>query len=147
MSGLSARRRIQVMNRKLGWLKEAQGELKAARDLLATKNYSWACFTAQQVGEKALKAVLLNLGKYSPTHNMVDLLKEIAALSRVPPDVIKAGNTLNRYYIPTRVPDSFSSGAPVDQYSEPDATEAIDLAGILYDFARSALGPPGTPSA
>ena len=55
------------MNRKFDWLKEAEGELKAARDLLATGNHSWACFTAQQVGEKALKAVLLDLGKYSPT--------------------------------------------------------------------------------
>lgn len=134
------------MNRKLDWLKEAEGELKAARDLLSTGNYSWACFTAQQVGEKALKAILLGLGKYSPSHNMVDLLKEIMLLMNVSADVVKASNTLNRYYIPTRYPDSFSSGAPVDQYSQSDAKEAIDLATAVHSFARSTVGPPGTPA-
>lgn len=135
------------MNRKWDWLRQAELDLKAAGDLLASRNFAWACFTSQQCAEKAFKATLFHLGKPVLTHNIVDMLKALTPHLSVPLDVVKAGNTLNRYYIPTRYPGAFSSGAPGDQYFEPEAKEATELARVVHDFARSTLGPagPSTP--
>jgi len=37
------------------WLKQAIADLKAARNSQKANNFEWACFQAQQAGEKALK--------------------------------------------------------------------------------------------
>lgn len=44
------------------WLKQAEADLKAARDNLEDANYEWSCFQAQQSAEKALKAFLYEKG-------------------------------------------------------------------------------------
>lgn len=134
------------MNRTHDWLRQAEADLKAARDLLATANFAWACFTAQQSAEKALNALLLQCGKEVPSHSMVDLLKALVPHQAVPPEVTKAANTLNRYYIATRYPGAFASGAPADQYFRPDAEEAVDLAAAIYDFAQRTVGSAGPPA-
>jgi HEPN domain-containing protein len=41
------------------WLKQAEADLKAAKDSLNDENYEWSCFQSQQSGEKALKAVFM----------------------------------------------------------------------------------------
>ena len=40
------------------WMKQAEADLKAARDSFEASNYEWSCFQSQQSGEKALKAYL-----------------------------------------------------------------------------------------
>lgn len=35
------------------WLKQAEADLKAAKDSLEDRNYEWSCFQSQQSGEKA----------------------------------------------------------------------------------------------
>lgn len=135
------------MNRKRDWQRQAELDLKAAESLLAAKNFEWACFTSQQSAEKALKAILIDHGVSVATHNLVEMLKSLAGRMTLPTDVIQAGNTLNRYYIPTRYPGAFASGAPGDQYFEPEAREAVDLARVVIGFAVQTLGPsgPSTP--
>lgn len=134
------------MNRKFDWLREAEAELKTAEDLHRLGHYSWACFTARQSAEKALKAILLHSSSRPTTHDMVDLLKSIVTKLKVPGDVVQAANVLNRYYIATRYPDSFSSGAPAEKYSDRDAKEATELAKLVYDFCSATLGPAGPPA-
>jgi len=41
------------------WLAQAKYDLSAARQSTKNGSYEWACFQAQQAGEKALKAFLL----------------------------------------------------------------------------------------
>lgn len=132
------------MNRKLDWLRESEAELKTAQDLHRIGHYSWACFTAQQAAEKALKALLLHFSSRPTTHDMVDLLKSIVTKVSVPGNVVQAANVLNRYYVATRYPDSFSSGAPTEKYTETDAKEATELARLVYEFCRTAAGAAGT---
>ena len=134
------------MNRKFDWLREAEAELRTAQDLHRLGHYAWACFTALQSAEKALQAVLLHVRDRPTTHDMVDLLKPIVGRIKVPGNVVQAAIVLNRYYVATRCPDSFSSGAPAEKYSETDAKEATDLAKLVYDFCSATLGPAG-PSA
>jgi HEPN domain-containing protein len=134
------------MNRKHDWLRESEAELRAAETLFGAGHYSWTCFTAHQSAEKSFKAVLLHLGKRTATHDIVDLLKALSPNLAIPADVVKAGNTLNRYYVATRYPDSFATGAPSDKYFEPDAKEAVELARLIHDFAAATLGAPGASS-
>jgi len=49
---------------------------------------------------------------------------------------------LNRYDISTRSPDAFDQGAPVDQFFEGDAQEALRDAEIVIDFARGVIATP-----
>ena len=45
------------------WLEQAQEDLRWAEDLAQRGGYHIACFLAQQVGEKALKAFLYAMGE------------------------------------------------------------------------------------
>ena len=63
------------------WLKQAEADLKAARDSLSDGNHEWSCFQSQQSGEKALKACLYEKGYTSiVTHSLKELLKECSKL-------------------------------------------------------------------
>ncbi|MEM4311894.1 MAG: HEPN domain-containing protein [Nitrososphaerales archaeon] len=45
------------------WLEQAMEDLKWAKDLAERGGYHIACFLAQQIGEKALKAFLYSQGE------------------------------------------------------------------------------------
>ncbi|HUX99148.1 MAG TPA: HEPN domain-containing protein [Candidatus Deferrimicrobium sp.] len=50
-------------NEFLRWFSQAKFDLEAAKVSLNAGNYEWACFQAQQAGEKALKSYLYLHGK------------------------------------------------------------------------------------
>lgn len=65
------------------WIEQAERDLEVARHLAAHAFHEWACFTAQQSAEKAIKAVRLSLGTSIDTikkHEMLELLAQIPAL-------------------------------------------------------------------
>ena len=130
------------MQRDQDWLREAQAELLAARDLLRGGHWSWCCFTAQQAAEKALKAVCEHVRTPHFGHNLNVLRQSIEAQVPVPESVRSACARLNRYYIPTRYPDAFDRGAPADQFFEPDALQAMRDMEEVIDFAERLIGPP-----
>lgn len=130
------------MQRDRDWLREAEAELEAARDLLRGGHWSWCCFTAHQAAEKALKAACERLRVPHLGHNLNTLLQPIAAETAVSQPVRSACARLNRYYIPTRYPDAFDQGAPADQFFEPDAAQALRDVEEVLDLARRLVGPP-----
>ena len=63
------------------WLAQARADLAAAEDSAATGHHEWACFQAQQAGEKALEALLYARGRTSiVTHSLRRLMREAAAM-------------------------------------------------------------------
>jgi HEPN domain-containing protein len=56
------------------WLEQALEDLKWARDLAERGGYHIACFLAQQVGEKALKAFLYAKGEEIVLGNSIEKL-------------------------------------------------------------------------
>jgi len=64
-------------NRWNDWLRQAEDDLLWAKDTLELQRYAQACFTAQQVGEKALKSLALKRG-YDVVRS--HSLREIAAM-------------------------------------------------------------------
>ena len=113
------------MDRTGDWWQQAAGELAAAQTLLAAGHWAWACFTGQQAAEKALKATLEHFRAGRTGHNLNELCQALEAHTPVPQNVREACARLDRHYIPTRSPDAFASGAPVDQFLEVDARQAL----------------------
>ncbi len=130
------------MQRTEDWMREAEAELQAARDLLAHGHWSWCCFTCQQAAEKALKAVGEYFRQHLVGHNLNLMLWEMQPFTAIPEDVRQACARLNRYYIPTRYPNAFDRGAPVDQFFEQDAKEAVQDAELVLEFARRVIATP-----
>ena len=44
-------------NRYADWLRQAEADLRHARNSLEDGDYEWGCFASHQAAEKALKAV------------------------------------------------------------------------------------------
>ncbi|MCK4393262.1 HEPN domain-containing protein [Candidatus Bipolaricaulota bacterium] len=52
------------MERSADWMDTAQGDLEHAKSDVKGGFYNWACFSAQQAAEKAIKAVFQRMGGY-----------------------------------------------------------------------------------
>ena len=65
------------MERSADWIEQARGDLEHARHDLAGAYFEWACFSAQQAAEKAVKAVFQKLGSEAWGHSVADLLQEL----------------------------------------------------------------------
>jgi HEPN domain-containing protein len=115
------------------WLKQAKRKLESARWDIQGGFYEDACFSAQQAAELAAKALLESQGRIEIGHSVQDLLRK-AGVSGA--KLLEAGRTLDRYYIPTRYPNSFSSGTPMDYYDELTAKEAVELAARIIKFVE-----------
>jgi HEPN domain-containing protein len=66
-------------HRALLWLRQAEDDLRAAHLLHVGGQASQACFQSQQVGEKALKAVLAADDRDLRSHSLTALLRELLA--------------------------------------------------------------------
>lgn len=53
------------MERSRDWMDQAQGDLEHAQHDLEHGFYEWACFSAQQAAEKAVRAIFQKLGASS----------------------------------------------------------------------------------
>ena len=124
------------MRRHADWFRQAQRKLDSARWDIRGKFYEDACFSAQQAAELGAKALLESQGRIELGHSVYQLLQ---AVSDVPQDILDAARVLDRYYIPTRYPNGFPAGAPMDFYDQPTAEEAVELAEAILGFVGSQL--------
>jgi HEPN domain-containing protein len=124
------------------WLKQAEADLKAARDSLSDSNHEWSCFQSQQSGEKALKACLYEKGYTSiVTHSLKELFKECSKLDASFNKLSTDARTLDMYYIPTRYPNGLAGDlAPTEFYEREDAEKCIRSAESILKTAKIFLG-------
>jgi HEPN domain-containing protein len=128
-----------VAERSGDWLSQAEHDCQHARNATADRDYDWACFAAQQAGEKALKALVARLGGDAWGHSLLAL---VTALTEREPGVAplrEAAIALDRFYIPTRYPNGFDAGAPHEYFLEADARQAIAHAEAIIEFVRRRL--------
>jgi len=118
------------------WLDEAEDDFSSAEIMLREGKYSKACFFSQQAAEKALKALhIAKYRRYEETHSVSELLRRAEA----PDELVRAGDHLDRYYIPTRYPNVWPSGAPFRHYGEEDAKDALDTSRRVMDFVKKQI--------
>jgi HEPN domain-containing protein len=129
-----------MKSRAADWLKQAGEEFAWARDAYNLKRWSAVCFTAQQVAEKSLKAIALARGALQvKSHSN----REIAEELDIDGDLDEKARILDQYYISTRYPDAFATGAPFEYFVERQAREALEYAQAFLDRARVEIGVEG----
>ncbi|RPJ55253.1 MAG: HEPN domain-containing protein [Acidobacteria bacterium] len=128
------------MNRFRDWFEQASRDLGRAEIDIRYEYWEWACFTAQQAAEKAVKALLMKQGFGIRGHGITSLLKAAEQEQfTVPEQLVEMGQLLDAYYIPTRYPNGFPSGKPGDYYNRRKAEEAVNAAREIVRFCQTHL--------
>lgn len=119
--------------RTIDWLKQAKRDLEHSKMGLKEEFYEWACFSAQQAAEKALKALYQDLHKLAWGHSVRELLENLDdEFDRR--QLSEGAKILDKYYIPARYPNGFDTGAPMEYFTEKEAKEAIEYADKIIRF-------------
>ncbi|MDD5556708.1 MAG: HEPN domain-containing protein [bacterium] len=125
--------------RSRDWYRQAERDLESARVQLGAGFFEWACFIAQQSAEKAAKAVYQKIGAEAWGHSVLDLLTGLGERMPVEDSLLDEGRRLDRYYIPSRYPNSWVSGFPGRYITEEDARGAIAGAETIIRFCKGVL--------
>ena len=123
--------------RSRDWFQQAQHDLEKAKPDRQWQYYGWACFTAHQAAEKAVKAVYYARHGEARGHGIRELLQGLS----LSPDEVMLGQAtaLDRFYIPTRYPNGLPAGVPHDYFSQDDATQAIAAAEAILAWCQDYL--------
>jgi len=127
------------MERSADWIDQAQGDLEHAKSDLERGFYDWACFSAQQASEKAVKAVFFKKGAEAWGHSVADLLEELTSSQSVPDALKEAALELDKSYIPARYPNAHPSGSPRRRYTRVEAQRMVTHAERIVEFCQSLL--------
>lgn len=121
------------------WLKQAEAELKVAREL-GHGHYFLGAFACHQAIEKAMKAAYIQMKRSMPpkTHNLLELAKELDA----PETFISDARLLNPEYAVSRYPDA-ANGVPVEMYDESKAKFLLEVTERLWQWVISVLTSKG----
>jgi HEPN domain-containing protein len=130
------------MNRYKDWLEQAQRDIKKAELDSQNEYWEWACFTAQQAAEKAVKAWLMSQGKEVWGHAITPMLRQIED-PPVDTSLIERAQLLDALYIPTRYPNGFAAGKPSDYFNRHKAQEALEAAHAIIRFCEDHIAGPG----
>lgn len=127
------------MERSKDWINEAEGDLEHARNDVKSGFYNWACFSAQQSSEKAIKAVFQKMGAHVWGHAVSDLIIELSKFHDVPQNLIDGALELDKTYISARYPDAHPSGSPRTKYIKAEAERLISYAEEIFQFCSDLL--------
>jgi HEPN domain-containing protein len=119
------------------WLAQAENDLAFTEHSLHGGFHSQACFAAQQVAEKAVKAVHYLRGARVVIGHSVDGLLEVletAGLAVAELRILAA--QLDLHYIPTRYPNGLPGNLPFEVYTAAQARDALAAARRIVSFAR-----------
>jgi len=121
-------------------MQQAERDLEKAGLDLEHAYYEWACFTAQQAAEKAVKALSQKRGKAVRGHGLLRLMRDLEGDVETPESGLHQARVLDRYYVEARYPNGFPAGAPVDYFDFELARGAVDAADEIVRFCRDHLG-------
>lgn len=118
---------------------EAKKWFQQALEDLSTGHYYASAFWAQQSAEKALKALLIDLGKMTRTHDLNEILDEIQREAGIRGDEIRQDVTkLTVHYTIARYPDA-ANAVPARLYSKEDAEDLIRRAERVVEWVKRYL--------
>lgn len=126
-------------NRYLDWMRQARRDLSHAKNAFRDEDYEWACFASQQAAEKAVKAVFEYQHAEAWGHSITALLQRLSKRVPISDDLQDRAKELDKNYIPTRYPNGFDVGAPLDYYTKKEAKRALENAEAIIGFCESYL--------
>jgi HEPN domain-containing protein len=126
-----------LVERSGDWLDQAEGDLEHAKNDLKSGFYDWACFSAQQSAEKAVKAVFQKMGAEAWGHSVYDQVcgKRLDVDERL----MEYALELDKAYIPTRYPNAHPSLSPRRRYTKTEAERLIGYAEVVLNFCKNLL--------
>ena len=127
------------MERSEDWMDEARWDLEHAKNDMKSGFYNWACFSAQQSAEKAVKAVFQKLGAEAWGHSVADLVKELSKRYTIPEELFDMALELDKSYIPTRYPNAHPSGSPRSRYTRDESRRLIEDAEEILKYCSDLL--------
>ena len=130
------------MNRAADWFRQAEADLRAAEDSVASRHYEWAAFQAQHTAEKAVKALVQFLHGATRGQSITEILQQLPASVPAPPTVLDAARRLDKVYLTARYPNGFVSGTPSDYFTEKESRELIGHARSILEFCGSQIHRP-----
>lgn len=128
-----------MASRAKDWFGQGERDLEHARNSYETAYHEWACFGAQQVAEKAVKALFQSRAPHSHINSVQTLLETLPGHARVDAELIECAEILDRLYVATRYPHRFDAGKPADYYTQKHSEEAIDCAETILRFCKDQL--------
>jgi HEPN domain-containing protein len=119
---------METGNRAHDWLNQAKADLAWGKDTLAHNHFAQACFIAQQVSEKAIKALAYARGAaLVKGHSILATIRALALNG----ELEEFAKRLDQYYISSRYPDAQPAGIPSDYFTATQAQEAMRMAEIF----------------
>jgi len=110
------------MERAIDWMKQAERDLERARLDVEFGFYEWACFTAQQSAEKAVKAVFQKLKKSLRGHSLLKMFEELSVELEVPRNLF-----------------DYAKGSPYEFFDLKLAQQAYDSAREIVEWCRDTI--------
>jgi HEPN domain-containing protein len=127
------------------WLEQAEEDLRWSNELAKRGGYHIACFLAQQIAEKALKAFLYARGEELVVgHSVERLCAEAAKFDKEFAEKAKTWSILDGYYVTTRYPNSLPDSIPARVYTAKAALDAVSVATEVVGFVSHRI--PKSPS-
>jgi len=127
-----------LVERSKDWMDQAEWDLEHAKQDLNTGFYDWACFSAQQAAEKAVKAVLQKQGVEAWGHSVYELLLDLKEKFNIE-SLLNMALELDKAYIPTRYPNAHPSLSPRRRYTKEEAKRLVSYAEEIVRFCKSIL--------
>ena len=126
-----------MAERSADWLRQARKDLEKARLDVDSGYYEWACFTAQQAAEKALKALVQRLHGEAWGHGTKALIENLPYKDSG--SLLEDARFLDKMYIPTRYPNGLPEGIPHDYFTKSEAEQAVRAAERIYEWCESKI--------
>ena len=123
-----------MVSRYRDWLRQSERNLSSAYTNYREGVYEEACFESHQAAEKAVRALLNYFHRERRGHSLLYLISETPI--EMPEDVRRCVLELDKHYIPTRYPDVYDEGAPLDYYSREDADKCLECAKRIVEWVK-----------
>jgi len=117
-------------------LAQAKADFQWGEDSLDHGHFAQTCFIAQQVVEKALKAIAYARDYAAARgHSAFEIVSDLGLNG----DLRRAAQVLDQYYIATRYPDAMPSGNPSLYHTEEQARDALEKTRLFLGKAEEEL--------
>jgi len=121
------------------WLRQAESDLRKAKNDLKTGDWDSAAFWSQQAAEKALKALLLEHGKACRMHDLPGIAEIIEEeLNVSTSEIVDDLRELTIHYTIARYPNA-ANALPSELYDERKARELIERAKGVLEWVKQHL--------
>lgn len=123
--------------------KQADHTLASARRDYEAQDYDWACFKAHQAAELILKGWLRSTDRFVTGHSIIKLLADLKQQDVISEEIRKCARELDKVYIPSRYPDAYIAGAPMEFFDQQNAMDSLSCVEKIFALVTNFVEDAG----